>query len=301
MKNKNNNQSGVIPQFHLYGESHHNSQHDVEFIHIEDIVTRSEKNEWLIKPHRHSQLFQVLCIYQGKAEIKLDEQLYHIEGNWVAVIPAGTVHGFHFSSDTEGVVLTFAEHILNAELGLKEQGVFEDLLQSPTLVNFTGNTDLFEQLKQYIEQIYQEFEMTQKHYHLTSEWLVKIVLMTINRQLSFSVTNTETKNNNNQLLTRFKELLEQHFTEQWSVQAYADQLNTSTSSLNRLCNEVTGNSTKHIIQQRLMLEIKRRIIYTQEPLEQIAYRLGFKDVGYFSRFFKQHQGIPPKKYRQQKS
>jgi len=301
MKKNKKSEQQIIPQFHLYGESNKNIKNDVEFIHLEDIETRSKKNAWLIAPHRHSHLFQILCIYKGNAEIKLDEKQYCIDNNWAVLIPSGTVHGFHFSPNTQGVVLTFAEHILTTEKVIKEQGAFEHLLQAPNLVSFNQNTPLFSQLQHYIEQIKIEFTLTEKHYNLTTEWLVKIALITIGRQLEYSQKNTEPNRKNSRILTTFKELLEQNVSQQWSVKEYASQLNTSTSTLNRLCNEMTGTSTKKLIQQRLMLEIKRRIIYTQESLEQIAYRLGFKDVGYFSRFFKLHEGVAPKKYRQDKS
>ncbi|MCO4785390.1 MAG: helix-turn-helix domain-containing protein, partial [Marinomonas atlantica] len=41
------------------------------------------------------------------------------------------------------------------------------------------------------------------------------------------------------------------------------------------------------------------LIYTQKSVEQIAYDLGFKDPGYFSRFFKRCENITPGQYRQQ--
>jgi AraC family transcriptional activator of pobA len=48
----------------------------------------------------------------------------------------------------------------------------------------------------------------------------------------------------------------------------------------------------------VLLEAKRKLIYTQYPLDQIAYTLGFKDPAYFSRFFKKLEGVAPSVYRQ---
>jgi len=50
-----------------------------------------------------------------------------------------------------------------------------------------------------------------------------------------------------------------------------------------------------------MIEAKRRLIYTHEPLDQMAYTLGFKDPAYFSRMFKKIEQVSPSDYRKQKN
>ena len=52
--------------------------------------------------------------------------------------------------------------------------------------------------------------------------------------------------------------------------------------------------------QRLISEARRRLVYTQQTLDEIALTLGFKDTGYFCRFFKQMEGTTAGEFRQQK-
>ena len=47
----------------------------------------------------------------------------------------------------------------------------------------------------------------------------------------------------------------------------------------------------------LIHEACTRLQQLDLPVEQIGYGLGFRDPGYFSRFFQKHQGIPPGAYR----
>jgi AraC-like DNA-binding protein len=54
-----------------------------------------------------------------------------------------------------------------------------------------------------------------------------------------------------------------------------------------------------IIKEKLLLEIKRMIIYTKKSMRDICFEIGFYDPAYFSRFFKKHVGITPKNYRKQ--
>ena len=48
-----------------------------------------------------------------------------------------------------------------------------------------------------------------------------------------------------------------------------------------------------------MLEAKRQLKYTDNPIQEIAYELNFKDVPSFSHFFHSHEGRPPSKFRNQ--
>jgi AraC family transcriptional regulator, transcriptional activator of pobA len=48
----------------------------------------------------------------------------------------------------------------------------------------------------------------------------------------------------------------------------------------------------------LFEEARLRLENTEFPVEQIAYGLGFRDPGYFNRFFKRLTGITPGAYRQ---
>ena len=50
----------ALPLFHLYGDPPDEQAYD--FIHIETIVSRSQIHDWLIRAHRHRNLFQILLI-----------------------------------------------------------------------------------------------------------------------------------------------------------------------------------------------------------------------------------------------
>ena len=56
-------------------------------------------------------------------------------------------------------------------------------------------------------------------------------------------------------------------------------------------------TASEVVQNRLMLEAKRTLIYTDIAVQQIAGELGFRDAGYFSRFFAKHADMPPAEFR----
>ena len=133
------------------------------------------------------------------------------------------------------------------------------------------------------------------------QWLVNMILMTLKRQKEHDLAITHhPEPRKAKLVMRFKALLDQHYREHWTVKNYAEALYVSTSTLSRSCKEYTGSAAKMLILDRVLLEVKRRLIYTHEPLDQMAYTLGFKDPAYFSRFFKKQEGVTLSHYRADK-
>jgi AraC family transcriptional activator of pobA len=52
-----------------------------------------------------------------------------------------------------------------------------------------------------------------------------------------------------------------------------------------------------LIHARLLEEACRRLEETELSVEQIGYSLGFRDPGYFNRFFKRQRSVAPGAYR----
>ncbi|HLT60865.1 MAG TPA: AraC family transcriptional regulator [Microlunatus sp.] len=78
----------------------------------------------------------------------------------------------------------------------------------------------------------------------------------------------------------------------------AAEVGMSVTTLRRRFREVTGRSPhQHHLQCRVT-EAKRRLSDTDEPIKSIAQRLGYRDVFYFSRQFRQLAGTSPASYRQ---
>jgi AraC family transcriptional activator of pobA len=96
---------------------------------------------------------------------------------------------------------------------------------------------------------------------------------------------------------RFQLLIEKHFLEHWPLQRYAQRLGMNTQRLNRLAQEVRGQSALEVVHERLTREACRRLIYVAAPVANLAGELGFEDPAYFSRFFKRRTGQTPQRFR----
>jgi len=292
-----NPNSSTIPFFGLYGDRQNSS--NPGFVHIEDIAVRSRGLGWVIKAHRHNRLFQVLCIFDAEMELKLDRDTHPLKGSWAVTIPVGIVHGFRFQPNTEGFVLSITDSVLTEDRLQGFCGQPSELFQAPQLINLVEEELQSQQFLQYIELIRQEFFNHRPDQDQSLALLSRLALLALNRLVQQRKLQAVLGQKESLLLGKFRALLEAHYREHWTVVSYAKSLHISTSTLNRLCHQSLGSSPKQLIQDRLLTEAKRRLVYTRQSMEEIAYTLGFKDYPYFSRFFKKLEGVTAGTYRKQ--
>lgn len=109
---------------------------------------------------------------------------------------------------------------------------------------------------------------------------------------------TETsKNSKIELLRQFNFLVEQHFKTEHSVGFYADKLFKSPKTLSNNFAKL-NRSPLQIIHERIILEAKRLLVYTDKTAKQIAYEIGFDDASHLSRLFKKYTTMSPSEFKQ---
>jgi len=98
----------------------------------------------------------------------------------------------------------------------------------------------------------------------------------------------------------FRDLVERRYREGWALARFAQELNVSLPALRSACMTVDGLTPSTILHERLIVEAKRSLVYSTMTVAQIAYRLGFDDPDYFTRFFARMCKKSPTLYREHK-
>lgn len=102
-----------------------------------------------------------------------------------------------------------------------------------------------------------------------------------------------------ELFNRFMLNLESHFKETHAVNDYAAMLHITPKYLNAIVHQMTGHSTKVIINHFLTLQIKLSLRRSERTVRQLAWEYHFEDDAFFCHFFKKHTGLSPHQYRKQ--
>jgi len=99
------------------------------------------------------------------------------------------------------------------------------------------------------------------------------------------------------IIRKFNLLVEKNFKSEHSVSFYAEQLCKAPKTLSNLFAIFNQKAPSQVIQERIIVEAKRLLYYTDKSIKHISFELGFEDVAYFSNFFKKNTGVSPSDFK----
>ena len=93
--------------------------------------------------------------------------------------------------------------------------------------------------------------------------------------------------------------LDDHFTERVELETLAARFFVNKYYLTRLFRREYGCSMTAYVLQRRITRAKQLLRFTDRSVEAIGAETGFREPYYFSRMFRQLEGISPSEYRRQ--
>ncbi|HEV7613827.1 MAG TPA: helix-turn-helix domain-containing protein [Steroidobacteraceae bacterium] len=285
-----------VPSFSLYGEQPTPTT-PAETVHIEDIPSRSSKYLGQISSHRHLTLCQCIVVTAGPVTATLEDAQSTFDGPIAVVVPAGTIHGFRFRAETRGYVLTINLENLSSLVGPAHRAPIESLFATPRTIDLRLNAGLTARMTGLLDCLLRVYRQSDRLPDTVAGWLACSALWMAAEGAASSMATEMHSSADLDLLREFRSLVERHYIAHWPVERYARELATSETSLNRLCRRLTGSTGFDLVQQRMALEARRRLLNAGESVSMVANRLGFKDSAYFSRFFRRHSGVSPVEFR----
>ena len=99
------------------------------------------------------------------------------------------------------------------------------------------------------------------------------------------------------LLFNLKEIIDETQIEDMSLEVVFKRLGVKQHNINQLTKEKLNNTVNKLAVDRVLLEVKRKLVFTDLSAKEIAYSTGFKDPDYFNRFFKKETFYTPLGFR----
>lgn len=281
-----------VPTYQLYGE---NSGGEPDFwLHCETIKSRSSLHRWEIRPHRHESFFQILYVEAGSGDAIFDSSVHPLDPPTIVTVPPGLNHGFRFSRDIEGLVVT----ILSSHLGPpSERSRFGEWLTSPHVTRLDPqNTDAAYAMLT-IRQLGEEFEHRRSgRNELMAAYVTQALRLTarISYEDHASQLPADDKERRMEMLNG---LVRQYFRAHKPASFYAAELGISLTHLNRITRAMTGHTAHDLISAKLIEEARRELVFSVASVKEIGLHLGYADPAYFSRFFLHQTGETPRAWR----
>jgi transcriptional regulator GlxA family with amidase domain len=128
--------------------------------------------------------------------------------------------------------------------------------------------------------------------------MAKIFLIDINKgpQTAYAIFSTQ-KNHRDREIMEAQEMIERQGTRELSVVELASRVNMSSRNFIRRFKAATGNTPIEYIQRVRIEAAKHALESGSDPVDSVATRIGYDDVGSFRSVFKRVTGVSPTEYR----
>lgn len=274
---------------------------------VQDIQTYSYKNNFSLstvqfekacvvnKPEQLEQ-YSIFWIKKGKGEYHIDFEHYPFEDNTLFFLSPGQVFAIDSEKIQEAYKISFNQDFYCIQTHDKEvscNGVlFNNLYETP----FVSPTTL-EALKldTILNGLIEEFQLNETaQYDMLQAYLKQFIVSAVRIKKDRSPLKDDTTST---LFKEFSVLVEMNYTKLHAVTDYANRLGVSPKTLTKHFQKLGEVSPSQFIKNRIVLEAKRQLLYTDNSVKNIAYHLGFNDAAYFSRFFSKSTGNSPNSFK----
>ncbi|NER13139.1 helix-turn-helix domain-containing protein [Leptobacterium flavescens] len=231
--------------------------------------------------------FNIFWIRRGKGSYNIDFKSYSFDEEVILFLTPGQVFSVESEFIQEAYWLSFEPDFYCIETHDKEiscNGIlFNNVYESPYVNPSAGDS---EKLCFILENMVEEFEKkedTSGHLDMLQTLLKQFIIFSVrvkNLNQPFADSSEETL-----LYKNFSLLLEKNYNKIHSVSEYAGRLGVSPKSLTKHLHRIGAASPSELIRDRILLEAKRLLLYSEFTVKEIALSLGFNDPAYFTRFF----------------
>lgn len=269
-----------IPVYNVSSNSEGNSE---EFS-IFKLNYGSGSYEKTTHPHRHHH-YTLLVLYAGETKQFIDFKEYEAKEGALILMRPGQVHYEVNPGHSVMYMITFTGEFL---FSYSADNHWEQQFSTNLLLL---KYEELQSLKPFLELLITEYGLLKKNKAVVAQLLLAVLEKTASLIALHSTV--QGRKRYSTLMRKFTDLVEQHFLTATKVSDYAARLFVSAGHLNDVVKEMTGTNAKTIINERRVLEAKRLLFWTQLPIRDVGWKIGFEDPAYFTRFFKKHTGKLP--------
>jgi AraC family transcriptional regulator, transcriptional activator of pobA len=289
--------ASTLPLFHLYGDPPDDQAFD--FIHVETVASRSSIHDWTIRAHRHRNLFQILLIERGGGEMTYEAAKLAFAAPAAILVPAAVAHGFRFQPNaTEGWVVTFTEDAAIALADRAGEALSRlRVLAAHPIIPIVGEAER-SRLSALCLELFEEGSLAREGYRMSMRGLLTLIAVGVARlAASRARTGSATLQPADTAVAQLRALVDEFFRSEHKLGFYAEKLGVTVDRLNDHVKRAIGVTAGHLVRQRLLTEAKRQLVFTAQPIQNIAHVLAFSDPSHFARFFRKHTGTTPHEFR----
>jgi AraC-like DNA-binding protein len=245
--------------------------------------------------HRHD-FHEILLVEQGHGVHEIDFRPYPVGPRSLFFIHPKQVHLLQRASLVSGAVVIFSGVFLD-QLPGKGGDLLRQFVEHPLL---SPSEREWEVLRHSFAVIQGELAGEHPDAGILKAALTTFLLLAARCHQGQHPTYPTASPYDHSLFADFNQLLEAFFHQQHALPFYVQTLKVSERRLNQVVRQFAGKTAFAFLQDRLLLEAKRQLLFSSREIKAIALETGFVDPYYFSRFFKKKAGLSPEQFRKER-
>lgn len=263
-----------------------------------DVTNFAKQTNYFHNLHTHD-FYNIAWIEQGGFDYEVDMNTYHVEDKSILMFIPGGTHCLRNTEAITGITIDFTEDYFRSIDPAWAHTIKFDVMNGVHVLPIRDPQtehhikELLSLLQSYTQNKGESILHTAQIY---STLTLLFCVIANSRELSVIKPIINTPNRETYLA--FMDKTEQDFRKHHSVQFYAEELHVSINMLNSCCKMNSGKTPLTIISDRILLEAKRMLLYTELHSSEISTCLGFIEPAHFSNFFKKHTKMTPIKFRE---
>lgn len=258
-------------------------------------LSEAPRRAFSSRPRRHT-FYLLLWILDGEGKNIIDFEDYPLRKNQFHLIAPGQVQHWEVETPPKGYYLVFGDDLLfqSRTTTFLERIDLLKTAKHQQVVDF--NPTVAAEILENFNQILAEFE--RKEYGWLEAVIARLNLLLINVQRQeYQSVMSRSPSTGQILLFNFLTLVQKHAATEHDLSFYANELGVTSGHLSDITKNGVGKPAGRIVRERILLEAKRLLVYTDQTVAQIAEQLDFADASYFGRFFKRESGQTPRQFR----
>lgn len=269
---------------------------DFKIFHLRD------KGMTPIDFHFHD-FHKILLLMKGNVSYCVEGRTYDLKPDDIVFVPAGEVHRpiLHDTSTYERIIIYISKDYLNTyrtgEYDLAQCLIEAHRKQSHVLRVPAFGTTKLGQIVRELEQSLDSNEYANALYHnlLFLEFMVQLNRVAIHDGIEYL-----TNSSSNKKMIEVIDFLNEHLTEDLSIDFLAETFYLSRYHLMHAFKEETGYTIGNYLSTKRLLLARDRI-GQGEPITNVCYECGFRNYSTFSRAYKKNFGCSPREQFHQQS
>ena len=234
---------------------------------------------------------------QGSADLKINMRDYHIEAPAVLLVLNDQIYqSAGHSEDLRSKVILMSRSFSDSLFANSGEilPLKSSIMKNPVM-KIENEENVFGQFFQLLQNIAasprQEFKIESAR-HLTLSMFYGY------SHLKHEVNEVKSTNSRQEeIFTKFTELLERHHKKEREIAFYADKMCMTSKHLSQVIKDFTGKTALGLIEEYVIAEAKSMLLSTTMSIQQISDELKFPSQSVFGKYFKRVAGISPSEYR----